>query len=182
MISYSLSDIRLISELAQYSEQELIKPENDQLMAKYLYKIGMNCYNAPWNYFASFHRNLRDEVVLGYTVYGDVRNDEEFRESVMYSMTHRLINVGYESPDLLRELSELNYKTRDFESALQDMDSIDFDEKRALFPVDQMEPDWQDREAQVKALNDLLLEVRGDPYNNYGSLKMMDEYQKGSND
>lgn len=179
MLSYSLTDIRLISELSQFSELELIHPSNDEKVAKYLYKIGIDI-NQPWYYHGCYHRNLKEEVVLGLRVIGEVRRDEEFQDSWLAGITERLICVAYDDVSLMKEIAQLSYQVRDIDEYVNEFDSTDFDEERALFPIDQLEEDWESKEANVAALNQAILSIRGCPFTESGGMKLMGDYCKES--
>lgn len=177
MISISLSDMKLISELSHLSEIQMIHPAADDLMAKYLYKIGMDCYDFPFLYIPNKHRNLRGQVVTGFRCVGEIRCDEEYRNSYLAGITERLIISSYLDPSLMEEIAELSFKVRNWEEYLNDNDSLDWDESRALFPVDQLEEDWEAQEDHIRELGDVLLAVRGSPYTSSGALKTMEDYK-----
>ena len=178
MLSISLSDMNLVEELSNLSEFEMVSIDNEDLMQKYLYKIGMDCYDYPFVYTANYHRNLQDEVVLGYRVTGEIRCDATYKNSYLAGISERLVITAYNDPSLMEEIAELAYKVRDFSEYLNDSDSIDFDEDRAVLPFDQMEPDWEMREAKVKELQDILESIRGPVYNSAGALKSSEEYKQ----
>lgn len=54
---------------------------------------------------------------------------------------------------------------------------VDFDESRALFEADQLEPDWMEQEAKIQELQDILDSIRGGAYNASGALKTAQEYK-----
>lgn len=178
MIAWSVSDLRRITELSKYSEQELVRIENDELMQKYLYKLGMDCYDYAFIYTANKHRNLAGEVVTGYRVVGELRIDSNFRDSWMAGVTERLIISSYSDPSFMKEIAELAWKQRDFQEYLNDSDSIDYDESRALFHESQLEPDWLEQEAIIDDLNNYLVSVRGSCYNDAGACKTAREYKE----
>ena len=178
MISISLSDLKLVTELSGLSEFEMIQIGNDELMAKYLYQIGMDCYDFPWIYTANKHRNMQGDVVTGYRVCGEIRCDGAYRDSYLADITARLIIVSYTDPSFMEEIAELSHKVRDFSEYLNDSDSIDFDEERALFPASQLEEDWEEQEAKIKQLNYILTEIRGTCYTASGGLKTMQDYKE----
>lgn len=176
MLSISLSDMQLITELSTLSEFELVRIDNDELVAKYLYKIGVDT-EFPWVYLANKHRNLQDNIVTGYRVCGEVRCDAAYRDSYLAGITERLVISSFSDRSFMEEIAELSYKVIDFEEHLHDNDSIDYDESRALFGADQLEEDWEEQEAAIKELQGILFDIRGSAYNSSGALKTMKEYQ-----
>lgn len=177
MLSISLSDMKLITELSGMSEFDMIRIENDDLMAKYLYKIGCDVPDFPWVYIPNKHRNLQGQVVTGYRAVAEIRCDAAFRDSYMAGITERLVISSYSDPTLMEDIAELSYKVRDFSEYLNDSDSIDFDESRALFEADQLEPDYMEQEVKIQELQDILDSIRGGCYNAAGSLKTSQEYK-----
>lgn len=175
MLSISLSDMQLITELSTLSEFELVRIDNDELVAKYLYKIGVDT-EFPWVYLANKHRNLQDNIVTGYRVCGEVRCDAAYRDSYLAGITERLVISSFSDRSFMEEIAELSYKVIDFEEHLHDNDSIDYDESRALFGADQLEEDWEEQEAAIKELQGILFDIRGSAYNSSGALKTMKEY------
>jgi hypothetical protein len=170
--------MKLVSELSEMSEIEMVQIENDELMQKYFYQIGMDCYDFPFVYVPNKHRTLAGEVVTGFRCVGELRCDSAFRDSYLAGITERLIISSYLDTSLMLEIAELSYKVRDFDDYLNDCDSIDFDESRALFPANQLEDDWVEQEAIIKNLQDVLTMIRGPVYNASGALKTAEEYKE----
>lgn len=182
MISISVSDLQLISELSTLSEFDIVNPDNDEKVAKYLYAIGMDCYDYPYCFVPNRHRNLQGQDIVGFRAIGEIRCDVEYRNSYLAGITERLIISSYTDPSCTEEIAELAFKTRNWEEYLNDNDSLDWDESRAIFPLDQLEENWEEAEATIKELEDVLYSIRGSCYNSSGSLKMMHEYKKGCDD
>lgn len=187
MICVSLSDMKLVSKLSEMTEFDMIKIENDNLMMEHFYQLGMDCYDYPFVYIPNYHRNIQNKIVLGYRCVGEVRCDTEFRNSELAGISERLVISSYSDPSFMEEIAQLSYHIRDFANHLNDSDSIEFDEDRALFPADQLEPNWEMEEVKIKELQDILDEIRGGCYNSSGALKCAQEYKdwmskKGNND
>lgn len=176
MISLSVSDLRLATKLSGMSELEIIRVENDDLVASIIYQLGIDT-EFPWIYTANRHRNLRGQDIVGFRCIGEIRCDDEYRNSFLAGITERLIINSYSDPSRMEEIAELSFKVRSWEDHLNDNDSIEFDAERALFHEDQMEPDWEAQEAHIQELNDVLLAVRGSPYTSSGALKTMADYK-----
>lgn len=177
MICVSVSDLQLITELSGMSEFDIISIYSDEKVAKYLYKIGVDT-DFPWTYSVNIHRNLRDQVVMGFRIYGEIRCDASYRDSYMAGITERLVISSYKDRSFMEEIADLSFKVRDFSEYLNDSDSIEFDEERALFGSDQLEPDWELNTQKLQELENILYEIRGPAYNSAGALKSMKEYQE----
>lgn len=169
--------MQLISEFKDKTEFDLIRIENDDTLQRYLYLLGMDVPDFPMMFVPNKHRNLQGKVVTGYRVCGEIRCDATFRNSYMAGITERLVISSYFDPTLMSDIAELSYKVRDFSEYLNDSDSIDFDESRALFEADQLEPDYQQEEAKIQELQDILDSIRGGCYNSSGALKTAQEYK-----
>lgn len=176
MLSISLQDMKLITELSGMSEFEMIEIGNDKLMQKYLYAIGMDCYDFPFVYIPNKHRTLGGKVVTGYRAVGEVRCDPEYRDSYLAGITERLVISSYTDPSKMTEIAELSFKVRDWSEYLNDNDSLDWQEDRAVLPHDQLEEDWQQEEEKIANLADILYNIRGSCYTASGGLKMAEDY------
>ena len=176
MICLSVSDLKLATKLSGMSELEIIKVENDEIVSEIIYQLGIDT-EFPWIYTANKHRNIRDQVLIGYRIAGEIRIDEEFRNSKLAGIQERLVISSYKDVSMMEEIAELAFKVRDFSEYLNDSDSLEFDEERALFGQDQLEPDWEQAEDHIRELNDILLAVRGSPYTSSGALKTMQDYK-----
>jgi len=177
MICISVSDLQLITELSEMSEFDIVRIENDPLVAKYAHQIGIDV-EYPMAYFANKHRNLQNKVVTGYRLCGEVRCDVEYRNSYLAGITERLIISSFSDPSKMTEIAELSFKTRDWAEYLNDNDSLDWQEDRAVLPQDQLEEDWEAEEKKIAELNDILVSIRGPVYNSSGALKTMEEYKE----
>ncbi len=78
----------------------------------------------------------------------------------------------------MTEIAELSFKTRSWQDALNDNDSLDWQEERAVLPIDQLEKDWEQEEKKIADLNEILVAIRGPIYNSSGALKTMEEYKQ----
>ena len=177
MLCVSVSDLKLVDELSHMTEFEIVQIKNDSIVAKYAHECGIDT-DFPVMYIANKHRNLRDQIVVGYRLCGEVRIDNEFRNSNRSSITDRLVMTSYTDPTLMVEVAELSFKVRDWEEHLNDNDSLDWDASRAELPDSQLEEGWQQEEKNIQAMNDMLVSIRGSCYNASGSLKSAEEYKK----
>ena len=177
MLAISFKDLQLISALSELSEFQMLEIDNDPLIYSYLHKIGMDT-DYPICYAANKHRTLSGEVVTGFRAYGEVRIDVDYRNSYLAGITERLVCASYLDPSLMTEIAELSFKTRSWSDALNDNDSLDWQEDRAVMPVDQLEEDWEAEEKKIAELNDILVSIRGPVYNSSGALKTMEEYKE----
>lgn len=177
MLAISFKDLQLISTLSQLSEFQMLEIDNDPLIYSYLYKIGIDT-DYPICYVANKHRTLAGEIHTGFRAYGEVRCDVEYRNSYLAGITERLVCASYNDPSLMTEIAELSFKTRSWQDALNDNDSLDWQEDRAITPNDQLEEDWEYEEKKIADLNNALVSIRGPIYNSSGALKTAQEYQE----
>lgn len=177
MKTISFSDLRRVSWLSEYSEVELLHIDMDDKVAEALSQLGFDT-EYPILYYPAKHRNLAGDVVTGYIACGEIQLNGSKVNRDFRDLTDILVCTSYLDKSLMLELAELAFKTRDFTEFLQDSDSIDFDEERALFPANQLEPDWVEQEAIIKNLQDVLTMIRGPVYNASGALKTAEEYKE----
>ena len=175
MKTISFSDIRRVSWLNKYSEFDLLQIDMDSQVYEVLAAIGFDI-EFPILYYPAKHRNLAGEVVTGYIACGEVQLNESKISMAFKDLTDILVCASYRDTSLMTELAELAFKTLDWSEALNDNDSLDWQEERAVLPLDQLEPDFEFQEAKIKELADILISIRGTPYTNAGSLKTAQDY------
>lgn len=178
MLVVSVSDLQLATALSHMSEFEIAHPDNDEIVANIIYQLGIDT-EFPWVYTVNRHRNMQNQDLVGLRIVGEVRCDAEFRDSKLAGITERLVISSYLDPTCMEEIAELAYKVRSFDEYLNDSDSLDWDESRAIFPEDQYEPDYVEQEQNIESMKKILESIRGCVYNDAGALKMMSEYKKG---
>lgn len=168
----SFRDLRLVDELAQYTEFELLSIEMDDIVNFYLSKVGFDTDYAIL-YVPSKHRDMQGNVGIGYRAVGEVSINRNFINSPLCSTIERLIAASYEDLSCARELATLMGNTINFRA----MDGID-DGGDDDFPIELIEPDYESVLSQMKLLEQIRDEIRGPCYNESGSLKVPDEYKE----
>lgn len=168
----SFRDLRVIPELAQYNEVELLHPSRDKMMAKYLEQLGFNT-DAPVQYIPNKHRDMQGNVGVGFRAVGTIAVGSEFLESRMATMEDRILATYFTDPSLARELAQMmntgiSFSDGDDNSLLDDEDE---------FPEELTEPDFPEVEAALKELEQLRDSIRGSMYNESGAPKTYGEYE-----
>lgn len=172
----SFRDLRLIDELAQYNEIELLHPSMDDTMNKYLEQLGFNT-SAGVLYVPNKHRDMQGNVAVGFMAVGQISNNREFLASPLCTLIERLIAAAQKDPSLAREMASMMGSAVNF-MAMEGVESL-FDEEEE-FPSEWVEPDYEDVSAQLKMLENLRDEIRGPCYNEYGNVKTPEEYKNVS--
>lgn len=167
----SFRDLRVIPELAQYNEIELLHPSNDKMMAKYLEVLGFNT-DAPVQYIPNKHRDVQGNVGVGFRAVGTIAVDSEFLGSHMATMEDRIMATFFKDPSLARELAQMLNTGISFIDADDALSEDDQDE----FPEEHIEPDYEEVSAELKALEILRDSVRGSMMNESGAPKTYAEY------
>ena len=159
-----------------FSEIELLNINNDDLVMKHLWFICMDIYDYPFIYVPSKHRNLRNQVVLGYQVFGEVRCDAAFKQGPFASLCSRLIIASYQDVSLMKEMAELACKTRDYNGYSDDGMPEEPNAKGEL-PETELEEGWREVEKIIESMEELRDRIRGPAHGPSGSLKLASEYK-----
>lgn len=167
----SFSDLKLIPELSHLNEIQMLHPTNDELMLTYLDKIGMDCEYAV-EYLPSKHRNMQNNVVLGFQAVGELQCGLAFVNSVFCSTVERIAIASYQDRSLTQELAGMMNNTLDFNSFNDD----GIEEEGGM--LDQLEEDWSQVDAQIRQLIEIRDFLRGPPFNAAGSPKTMGEVKE----
>lgn len=175
MISISVRDLLKIEELKHFNEVQLIHPSNDALVNKYLDELAFDIDYAT-AYLPSKHRDLTGKIAVGYRIVGELSINRKHINSPYCGITERLVAASYTDTSLMKELAELAGKSRNFDGYAGD-DMPDGDDERALFPLDQQEPDYLEVAQQIKVLENIRDGIRGPMYSASGAMKMPEEYQ-----
>lgn len=162
MKTISVTDLKLIPELSHLRMIDFIDPKNDALIAPYLEELGFDL-DYPIEYMARQHRNLQGKVVIAYMIAGEISCNEKFLKSAFATAEDRIIAAGYRDLSLAKDMARGMHTSRDIEGEVEG------------FSPDQANPDEDDILMQIKVLDDLLLDVRGDPYKEDGSRKTLGE-------
>lgn len=169
----SFRDLQLIPELSHLREIDMLSIANDQLINSFLSQLGFNT-DASVFYEVAKHRDLRNNVGVGFRAVGTITQDRTFLNSRMCSPDERMVAASFTDMSLTRELAKLAGGRSHVE--LTDNRNLLTGETTEL---DYTEPDCDDVAAQIKQLEELRDFIRGNPYNEYGSLKTATEYANG---
>lgn len=176
MKSISITDLALIPELGKYNYMELIHPDQDDLMAKYLEMIGFDI-EYPIQYIPSQHRNMQGKKVINYVVVGEVSCNRKHLNSEWADITDRIIANSYTDRGLAEDMLSLQCPSLDYsafhegkedtETTKEDIGSyFDREEEKRIV-------------AQIKQLEELRDSIRGSMFNKDGSAKTFADYKKG---
>lgn len=161
MKTISVTDLKLIPELSHLRMLDFIDPKNDELIAPYLKVLGFDL-EYPLEFKACQHRNLQGKVVIAYLIAGEVECNRAFLTGEFATVEDRIIAAGYSDMSLANQLSSSLSTSREYDSGIVEG-----------FPPDLINPNEDDILGDIKVLEDLLLEVRGDPFKQDGSRKTL---------
>lgn len=156
----SVTDLQLIPELKHLRMLDFINPDNDKVIAPYLKILGFDL-EYPIAFIPSQHRNMQGRVVIAYIIAGEVEINDSFQSSSFCTPEDRQIAAGYRDMSMANDLAQGAASCRDYGN-----------DSSEGFPPDQSNPDENDIMMQIKVLEDLLLNVRGNPYKQDGSRKL----------
>ena len=170
----SFSDLQLISGLSHLNEFDMLLIENDDLMAFYLDKAGMDVEYAV-QYIPSQHRNLQNKVVVGFQAVGDLQHQRAFLNSVYCLPIERIAAYGEQDRSLTVELASLSGTQLNHSAFHEDM--ID-DSVNDSFYEGLIEPSYRAVESSIKALEDIRDSIRGSMYDESGNPKTRQQYKE----
>jgi hypothetical protein len=157
------------------NEIELLSISCDPLMERILSKIGFDV-DYPVVYIPSKHRDMQNNVAVGFMAVGEISLNRSFINSDMCSVTERLVASSYLDPSMTRELSNLMGNHINFKALIDEEGEYDGEE----LPSEMLEPDREVVTAQIEQLADLRDYIRGSMYNEAGDLKTYDEYKQSA--
>lgn len=174
MISISMSDILVAPELAGHNEFNLLPVEMDDITLPLLYQLGLDI-NDGYCIVASKHRNLQNQVVVGYRYVGEIRKDREFKHSPFCSALDRIVAAG-DDVSLKLEMANMLGTTLNYNSF-----SDEEDDKEATEGLlnDYLQEDYEEVSEQIKTLQKLCDDIRGNPLSSDGMLKNRQEWKLG---
>jgi hypothetical protein len=161
----------LIPELAQYNEVELLHPSKDKLVAKYLEQLGFNT-DAPVQYIPNKHRDVQNNVAVGFRAVGTIATDSPFLKTSLATMEDRIMATFFKDPSLARELAQMLNTGISF----VDADDVLPEDAQEEFPEELIEPDYEEVSDELKTLEDLRDSIRGSMFNESGAPKTYAEY------
>lgn len=171
----SFRDLRMIDELAQYNEIELLHPSMDNLVNGFLEQLGFDLSEGVL-YVPNKHRDLQNKVAVGFRVVGRISLSREYLTSPLASAVDRLIAAQYTDPSLARELATMMGAGASFMAESSRDGLYDEDEE---YPSDWIEDDMENIDSEIKALEAIRDSIRGPYLNAYGNIKTPAEYQSG---
>jgi hypothetical protein len=171
-ISISLSDVRTFPEMAKYSELELIEIKMDRFVLPYLDFLGLDMYKG-FEYVANKHRNLNDEVIIGFRAIGTMRNDREFRRSKLCTPNESVQIVAGKDLSLAQDLELLTTKHKNISDIVYHEDNGS-DSKVLVDYV--IENDYLVMSELLDLMNEEVFKKRGTSWNESGELKTYEEY------
>jgi hypothetical protein len=161
----SFRDLRLIPELAQYNEIELLNPELDSLVNSFLAKLGFDLDYGVM-YEPSKHRDMQGKVGIGFRVIGELDINRNVVNSSLCGIEDRLAVAAYLDPTFIKEISPMLGSRIDYK-AFQDEPASDTDD----YAPDYTEDDYEAVSSQLKLLTQLRDDIRGSIYNEAGDIK-----------
>lgn len=169
MKSISALDLQLIPELSHLNIFEIVHPDNDDLVAPFLYEFGMDM-NKGVEVVCSHHRRLNRQAATSFVFVGEVRTDNAFRLSPFCSVEDRLIMAGKTDLSLAKELASMaNVAQTNYGVSF----ALDNEEAGELH---QDKEDIDRIESELELLETMLSHIRPEQRRKDGSLKKMREY------
>jgi len=172
MISISFSDMLLVDEFKGLREIDLLPVEIDSKVLPYLYEVGMDT-NKGYQVVVNKHRNKQNKIVIGFLWAGEIRIDSAFRESPFCSATDRIIMSSKKDFSLTQELCQLQGGGLNYSKFSSEEDERD---EKDYLELELYEKDYVEVSSYLKTLEDVIFNVRGSPYNEWGSLKTLEQY------
>jgi len=147
---------------------EMVHPDNDELVGKYLDMIGIDI-NKPLEYRAYQHRNLQNKVVVNFTIAGELKLDRKSLTSPFSTYEDRLIAASIYDRSLFEQLHELGNTSPTYGgNALDDnIPTKDAEEYRA---------EEEKVAKEITLLEEVLYHIRGSQMNSDGSYMTMQDY------
>ena len=169
----SFRDLRLINALGKYNEIELLHPDRDAEMNFYLSELGFDTRRAIL-YVPSNHRDMQGNTGIGFRAEGEIDADSPYLDSPLCTLIERILAAAKTDLSLAKEMSmmlgnSINFAVQNSEDVLDD--DTEFDEEL-------VEPDYDETSAQLKFLESVRDQLRGDYMNDYGNIKTPEEYHR----
>ncbi len=157
----SLRDIKIIPQFSKITELELIHPKYDNVVQEILKHIGFDI-EYPIEYVPSIHRDMQNNVGLGFRVVGEVDCNRKWISSPICDITSILVAASYLDVSLMRELAEMCIKSPDYDSlAWEDLGVCDRGDY-GVEPTPIEEEGWQEVEEEIKMLERMRDIIRGE--------------------
>lgn len=169
----SFSDLKLHSSLSGLNEVEMLHIDMDDTINSILAEIGFDV-DYGITYFPAKHRNLQNNVLIGYMASGEVSINRKHLTSVYADLTDVLIASSYQDTSLTKELANLSGLSRSYDN---NQESDDYGDGQQDMPPNQLEEDWEDIEKQIRQLEELRDFIRGPQMGESGSAKTAEQYK-----
>jgi hypothetical protein len=169
MKAISVYDLQVIEELAHLSIFDLVHPDNDKVVKPFLEIMGFDT-EYPLHYTVSQHRTWANEVKIGYVIRGEVSIARKDLNGPWGTVLDKLVAADYQGGGLLQDMLSLMSTKLDY-NAFHDCREPD-PETLEQFPACLKNPDELELLAQIRQLEDILFEIRGNPYASDGNLRM----------
>ena len=140
----------------KYNEVTLLNKENDPIVIPILHELGIDVRKSI-HIMAVKHRDLQDNVGIGYRYYGTIRTDRQWINSPLCDLTERVAISAFTDLSLTRELCGLMGKTIDV-STMDGAYTMDDEMNSTDFIVETYEADKK----LIDELNAVAKMVRGD--------------------
>lgn len=170
MKSISVTDLKVVPELAHLRLIDFINPENDKLIAPYLKALGFDL-DFPIEWIPSQHRNMQGKVVIAFRIVGDTECNDKFLSSPFATSEDRMIARGYQDLGLAHDMAKQMTTGRDYGGDGEGQSEKGFPPELTMDNEDVVK-------MQIQTLKDLLVIVRGDPFNEDGSRKTIYDYHE----
>lgn len=165
----SVYDLQVIPELSKLSVFDLVHPDNDKVVYPFLEIMGFDT-EYPIHYTVSQHRTMSNKVKIGYVLRGEVNINRQHLTGAWSTTIDKLVAADYQGGGLLNELLSLQNTSLDYSAfhSAKEADPTSLEQ----FPLCLTNPDEEIILAQIKQLENILLDIRGNPYAEDGNLKM----------
>lgn len=140
----------------KYNEVTLLNKENDPIVIPILHELGIDVRKSI-HIMAVKHRDLQDNIGIGYRYYGTIRTDRQWINSPLCDLTERVAISAFSDLSLTRELCGLMGKTIDV-STMDGAYTMDDEMNSTDFIVETYEADKK----LIDELNAVAKMVRGD--------------------
>lgn len=169
----SFSDLKLHSSLSGFNEVEMLHISMDDKINAILAEIGFDV-DYGITYFPAKHRNLQNNILIGFMAAGEVSINRKHLTSVYADLTDVLIASSYSDTSLTKELANLSGLSRSYDN---NQESDDYGDGQQDMPANQLEEDWEDIEKQIRQLEEIRDIIRGPQMDESGSAKTAEQYK-----
>ena len=139
-------------------------------MLKYAFELGIDPKKS-YRYVAAKHRNLRNQIITGLMLQGEIRLDQAFKSSPFCTMDDRLVIIGQNDSSLLAEVGRHAYVQTDMTAAEREQS------RKATVDASILESDWKDSEALLESIEKAIAAIRGDAFLPSGAVKKFADWQ-----